>query len=59
VVADAQAFTFAAGVGSYPAYLLVSPQGKIVRRGSGLDARAAADPALGVKVFEQWVGAAH
>jgi thiol-disulfide isomerase/thioredoxin len=55
VVADAHDFISAAGVAAYPAYLVVSSQGKITARGTGLDARAAADPATGLKVFEQWV----
>jgi len=59
VVTDAQAFISAAGVGSYPAYLLVAQQGRILAHRSGLDARAAADPGIGLKLFEQWVRAAH
>ena len=57
VVADAQRFISAAGVATYPAYVLVSTQGRIVARGSGLDARVAADPALGLKLLEQWMAA--
>jgi peroxiredoxin len=54
VVAEAHDFISVTGVVAYPAYLLVSRQGKIMARGTGLDTRAAADPAVGLKVFEQW-----
>ncbi len=59
VVTGARDFISAAGVDSYPAYLLVAPQGKVLARGSGLDTRAAADPALGLALFEQWVASAR
>jgi thiol-disulfide isomerase/thioredoxin len=55
VVAGAHEFISLAGVVAYPAYLLVSRQGKIMARGTGLDTRAAVDPQVGLKVFEQWV----
>jgi thiol-disulfide isomerase/thioredoxin len=55
VVAEAHDFISVTGIVAYPAYLLVSRQGKIMARGTGLDTRAAADPAVGLKAFEQWV----
>jgi thiol-disulfide isomerase/thioredoxin len=58
VVADAQAFVDAAGVKAYPTYLLVSPDGRILGRGSGMDPRSMNDVHKALAEFEAWVGKA-
>jgi thiol-disulfide isomerase/thioredoxin len=55
VVADAQPFISAAGVDAFPTYLLVSADGRILARSTGLDVTSLADPALGLKRLEKWV----
>lgn len=57
VVADAQPFISAAGVDSYPTYLLVATDGRILARRSGLDLNTLADPAWGLRQLENWVRA--
>jgi thiol-disulfide isomerase/thioredoxin len=55
VVANAQPFISAVVVDSYPTYVLVAADGRILGRKSGLDMAGLADPALGLKQLEKWV----
>jgi len=55
VVAGAGAFIESAGVRSFPTYLLVDADGRLVADSSGMSSRAMTDVAFGVQELEQWV----
>jgi thiol-disulfide isomerase/thioredoxin len=57
VIANAQTFVQAAQVRGFPTYLLVAKDGRIIGRGSGLDAESMKDADAGLKNFEEWVAA--
>ena len=55
VVADAKKFIESVGVSSFPTYLLVGADGRLLAHGSGLDERAMTDIDFGLREFERWV----
>jgi cytochrome oxidase Cu insertion factor (SCO1/SenC/PrrC family) len=57
VIANAQAFVQSAQVRGFPTYLLVAKDGRIIGRGSGLDAESMKDADAGLKNLEEWIAA--
>jgi thiol-disulfide isomerase/thioredoxin len=57
VIANAQSFVQAAQVRGFPTYLLVAKDGRIIGRGSGLDAESMNSVDAGLKNFEEWIAA--
>ena len=57
VIANAQDFVQAAQVRGFPTYLLVTKDGRIIGRGSGLDDESMKSADAGLENFEEWVAA--
>jgi thiol-disulfide isomerase/thioredoxin len=57
VVAGAREFIAAAHVRGYPTWLLVSRDGRILARDTGLDEAALREPAIALAELERWVSA--